>query len=359
MFPMIRRCLIYGKKNIAGPERWENDNNAPWYDEKRKYGTEISGALANGYTVEEVDSFFDDLVGFGSYAFNRSHSAAYGYISFLEAWLKHYYPAKYMSALLSMQDTDEDKDKYIKTCAEDNNITVSCPDINLSERNFVATSDNTISYGLASIRGIGEAKIEAIINNRPYNSIQDMIDKLPKSVFNKTIGENLIKSGALDSICGTNRYKTLNQLYDLRKDSEKKVPRYNPDEYDRKATMDCEVYTLGTSVTYKSKWYGIDNNRDFRNENVIIKSVKNHIAKTSNKAMGFVTIDFDGTIIEGVVFPKTWAQTKKSLLKAETEISIDGKKDIDGKLIINRISEPVETANIPNAIFADPFGYIA
>lgn len=68
MFPMIRRCLIYGKKNIPGPEGWEDDNNAPWYDEKQKYGTEISGALSNGYTVEEVDKFFNDLVGFGSYA---------------------------------------------------------------------------------------------------------------------------------------------------------------------------------------------------------------------------------------------------------------------------------------------------
>ena len=75
--------------------------------------------------------------------------------------------------------------------------------------------------------------------------------------------------------------------------------------------------------------------------------------------MGFVTIDFDGAIVEGVVFPKTWAQTKKSLLKAGTEISIDGKKDIDGKLIINRISEPVETTNMLNAIFVDPFEYIA
>ena len=264
-----------------------------------------------------------------------------------------------MSALLSIQDTDEDKDKYIKTCAEDNNITVLCPDINLSDKNFMATSDDTISYGLASIRGIGEAKIEAIMNNRPYNSLKDIFEKLPKSIFNKTIGENLIKSGALDNICGKNRYKTLNELYDLRKDSEEKVPRYNSDEYDRKATMEFETYTLGTSVTYKSKWYGIDNNRDIRHENVIIKSVKNHIAKTSNKAMGFVTIDFDGAIVEGVVFPKTWAQTKKSLLKAGTEISIDGKKDIDGKLIINRISEPIDNTNIAYMIFADPFTNIA
>lgn len=68
MFPMMIRCHIYGKKNYKGPEGWEEDENAPWYDPKEKYGPEIRGALANGYTKEEVLKYFETIEGFASYA---------------------------------------------------------------------------------------------------------------------------------------------------------------------------------------------------------------------------------------------------------------------------------------------------
>lgn len=68
MFPMMIRCHIYGKKNIEGPEGWEQDNNAPWYDPKGKYGPEIRGAITNGYTADEMNYYFDYISGFSSYA---------------------------------------------------------------------------------------------------------------------------------------------------------------------------------------------------------------------------------------------------------------------------------------------------
>lgn len=73
LMPMMRRCHIFGKKNCDGPEGWEDDDNAPWYDPRGKYGGEIPGALANGYTKEELLSYFDKIEGFAKYAFNRSH----------------------------------------------------------------------------------------------------------------------------------------------------------------------------------------------------------------------------------------------------------------------------------------------
>lgn len=68
MFPMMIRCHIYGKKNCEGPEGWEDNNELPWYDPKGKYGPEIKGAIANGYTAKEMNDYFDAIMGFASYA---------------------------------------------------------------------------------------------------------------------------------------------------------------------------------------------------------------------------------------------------------------------------------------------------
>ena len=67
MFPMMIRCHIYGKKNCEGPEGWENDDHAPWYDPKGKLGAEIPGAIVNGYTEKELKKYFETIEGFSSY----------------------------------------------------------------------------------------------------------------------------------------------------------------------------------------------------------------------------------------------------------------------------------------------------
>jgi len=67
MFPMMIRCHIYGKKNCEGPEGWENDDHAPWYDPKGKYGGEIPGAISRGYTEEEVMEYFHTIENYSSY----------------------------------------------------------------------------------------------------------------------------------------------------------------------------------------------------------------------------------------------------------------------------------------------------
>ena len=68
MFPMMIRCHIYGKKNCVGYEGWEENNNDVWFDPKNKYGGEIKGAIANGYSVEEMNSYFEKIMGYVEYA---------------------------------------------------------------------------------------------------------------------------------------------------------------------------------------------------------------------------------------------------------------------------------------------------
>lgn len=365
MFPMMIRCHIYGKKNIEGPEGWENDDHAPWYDPKGKYGKEIPGALINGYTEEELRLYFDKIMGFASYAFNRSHSAAYGYISYIMAWLKCYYPAQYMAAVLSMQDTDESKDKYIKSCLKNNEISTLCPDINSSKVSFAAVDNKTIRYGLGSIKGIGEAKLNDLINNAPYSSLEDMIKRIPKKSFNKTVGENLIKSGALDSICGKNRNKTLNEFYRLRKD--KKVEPLSEEGYDRTTCMQYEIKTIGTSITYKSEWLDIPDNTILTNKPIKILECNHYVAKSSGKSMGKVSVDYDCTMVSGLIFPKNWAMMmQKPVGNKDKYVWIDGKKDKDGKLIIDKVRDiDISTNhdfyqdNANNTTVFDPFAFIS
>lgn len=277
--------------------------------------------------------------------FNKSHSCSYGYISYIMAWLKCYYPAQYMASVLSMQSEDADKDKYIKSCLKNNNIITLCPDINSSEVSFTAVDNSTIRYGLGSIKGIGAAKLDDLINNAPYSSLEDMMERIPKKSFNKTVGENLIKSGALDSICGKNRNKTLNDFHKLRKD--KKVEVFPEEAYDRATCMQYEISTIGTSITYKSEWLDIPDDTILINKPVKILECNNYVAKSSGKSMGKLKIDYDCTTVSGIIFPKNWSMMmQKPVGNKDTIVWIDGRKDKDGKLII----EKVRNTNISNAI---------
>lgn len=331
MVEMLRRIFVYGKKNTEGPEGWKDDPNAPWYDDH--YGPEIKGGVNNGYTAKELCEFFETVKDFASYSFNKAHSAAYGYISFLTAWLKCYYPAQYMAALLSMQDKDEKKEHYISVCSK-MGINVTVPDVNKSESNFVALDDKTILYGLGSIKGIGNAKLDALLDNAPYTSIEDAMERVEKKFFNKTVGENLIKAGAFNRAEGSNRFAVLNKFHKLRKDKGVKV--YDEDTFTREACLSLEIETLGSCVSYKPLWASVKPGASFM-EPCTIVSVKEHIASTSKKQMAFLQVKYDASTIRAVVFPKLYGSIK-SLLKAGTEVFISGKKDEKDEMIVNKIT---------------------
>lgn len=336
MVEMLRRIFVYGKKNTEGPEGWKDDPNAPWYDDH--YGPEIKGGVNNGYTATELNVFFETVKDFASYSFNKAHSAAYGYISFLTAWLKYYYPAKYMAALLSMQEKDEKKEHYISVCSNKLGIKVTVPDVNNSEENFVALDDNTILYGIGSIKGIGGAKIDALMKNRPYASIEDAMAKIEKKFFNKTVGENLIKAGAFDTLEGMNRFITLNKFHTIRKD--KGVEVLDENTFTREACLELEMDTLGSCVSYKPLWASVKAGATFM-EPCTIVSVKEHTAATSKKQMAFLQVQYDASNVRAVVFPKLYASCKP-LLKAGQKVFISGKKDEKDEMIINKISLTAE-----------------
>jgi DNA polymerase-3 subunit alpha len=126
------------------------------------------------------------------YSFNLGHSQAYGLLSYLTAYLKFYYPAQYMKALLnSVKDNPQQMAKYMAEC-ESMSIKVLPPNINKSNIDF-RTDDNKILFGISAIKGIGEGFAEKVIENREYVSVRDFIEK---NKPNSSQIVKLIKSGA-------------------------------------------------------------------------------------------------------------------------------------------------------------------
>jgi DNA polymerase-3 subunit alpha len=161
----------------------------------------VEGAVANGYDLRLAEQIYTDIEKFAEYAFNKSHSAAYGLISYQTAYLKAHYPLEYMAAVLTSYMGNTDRlVKYLAECARAG-IEVLPPDVNSSDKRF-AVVDGAIRFGLSGIRGVGEAVVDEIIAGRAagaYASLPDFCDRVDLKAINKRALEALVKAGAFDS----------------------------------------------------------------------------------------------------------------------------------------------------------------
>ncbi len=162
-----------------------------------------AGMLERGYSAESFQTIWDILVPFSDYAFNKSHSAAYGLVSYQTAWLKANHPTEYMAALL--QSVKDEKDKsavYLAECRR-MGIKVLPPDVNESDAMFTAVGTD-IRFGLGAIHNVGANVVQALVVARdahgPACDFHEFLDKVPLVVCNKRVIESLIKAGAFDSL---------------------------------------------------------------------------------------------------------------------------------------------------------------
>ena len=162
-----------------------------------------AGMLERGYSAESFQTIWDILVPFSDYAFNKSHSAAYGLVSYQTAWLKANHPTEYMAALL--QSVKDEKDKsavYLAECRR-MGIKVLPPDVNESDAMFTAVGTD-IRFGLGAIRNVGANVVQAIVVARDAHGtacdFHEFLDKVPLVVCHKRVIESLIKAGAFDSL---------------------------------------------------------------------------------------------------------------------------------------------------------------
>lgn len=164
--------------------------------------------------VERDHNFVLDNSLIASNCFNKSHSTAYGYVTFQTAYLKANYPVEYMAALLTANSDDQDKvQKYISSCTM-MGITVEPPDINRSGVDFTPL-ERSILFGLSAVRNVGAGAIENILQAReadgPFKSLGDLCSRIDPRTVNRRALEALIQCGALDCI-ETNRRQLINDL---------------------------------------------------------------------------------------------------------------------------------------------------
>jgi len=165
----------------------------------------VKGALENGHTEEKAEELFDLLAFFAGYGFNKSHSAAYGVVSYYTAWLKTHHRAEYMAALMSIEANNTDKLLgYIGDCKR-SGVEVLPPDVNESQASFdVPRADRRrIRFGLEAVKGVGSGAVESILEAREaaggsFESLMDCLERLDYRRINKKVIENLVRCGAFD-----------------------------------------------------------------------------------------------------------------------------------------------------------------
>lgn len=161
----------------------------------------VDGAAAKGHPADKLEKIWTDWEAFAQYAFNKSHSTCYAYVAYQTAYLKAHYPADYMSAVLNNAGSIEKITFFMEECKR-MGIHVLGPDINESQIGFAVNKAGEIRFGLGGLKGVGEAAVESIIEERekkgPYRDVFDLIKRINQRTVNKKSLESLIYSGAFD-----------------------------------------------------------------------------------------------------------------------------------------------------------------
>ena len=203
----VRRAMAKKKMHVMEEER---KNFVYGHEDPEDPSKIIPGCVRNGISVEVANQIFDQMIEFANYAFNKSHAACYAVVSYQTAYLRHYYPAEFMAALMtSFVDNSTKVSSYISVC-RDMGIQVLPPDVNVGAGPF-SVQDGKIRFGMYAIRSVGGAVVDAIVaereENGKFDNLYEFIKRLVHregTLVNKRAIENLIKAGALDSF-GLNR----------------------------------------------------------------------------------------------------------------------------------------------------------
>ena len=163
----------------------------------------MQGAEKNKVPADKAEQIFDLMEKFAGYGFNKSHSAAYALISYQTAYLKAHYPQAFMAATMSCDMGNSDKIAALVSDCRSMGIPLLSPDINASDWEFRPEQDS-IRFGLGAIKGVGEAAIRAVVEERrqegTFASFEELMMRAPPRALNKRILEALIKAGALDDL---------------------------------------------------------------------------------------------------------------------------------------------------------------
>lgn len=161
----------------------------------------IDGATKKNHPADKLEKIWTDWEAFAQYAFNKSHSTCYAYVAYQTAYLKAHYPAEYMAAVLNNAGSIEKITFFMEECKRMGQMVLG-PDVNESKKGFAVNAKGEIRFGLGGLKGVGEAAVESIIEEREkdgfYPSIFDLVKRVNQRTVNKKTLENLVYAGAFD-----------------------------------------------------------------------------------------------------------------------------------------------------------------
>lgn len=195
---LVRRAMSKKKHEVMQKERQNFIHGI--LDEDGK--VVVNGAIRNGVDEKTANKIFDQMMDFASYAFNKSHAAAYAVVAYQTAWLKYYYPVEFMAASLNSFLGSSDKvSQYVHECKQ-MSIEVLPPDVNESDIKFTVINGK-IRFGMAAVKNVGENAVGELISERngkgKFRSFSDFCERIGTRDINKRCVESLIKCGAFDS----------------------------------------------------------------------------------------------------------------------------------------------------------------
>lgn len=197
---LVRRAMSKKKHKVMEEER----KNFIYGIVDDKGNVEVPGCVRNGISEAAANKLFDQMMDFASYAFNKSHAAAYAVVAYDTAFLMKYYPAEFVAAMLNSVMGISEKVAFYIRFAESQGIQVLPPDINESFGKFTVRDEKTIRFGLAAIKNAGVSVIDSIVESRVkkgvFRSLYDFCNKIDLSTINKRVIESLIKAGAFDCL---------------------------------------------------------------------------------------------------------------------------------------------------------------
>ena len=404
-------CMVYQEqvleivRNLAGYSLGKADSMRRTISKKKAdamkierqnfiYGSDdgsIPGCIKNGIDEQTAIAIFDEINDFANYAFNKSHAAAYAFVSYQTAYLKTFYPEEFMASLISSIDDSAKINQYIQNCRQ-MGIDRLPPDVNKSTDTFTV-ENGAIRFGLTAIKNVGRSFIVHLVEEREANgefrSFSDFIDRMVGPEMNKRALEGLILAGAFDSM-GIKRSQLLAvyeqavdgtwknarenvagqmSLFDAPQEKSKDMEFPNLPELDKKQLLKYEKQATGmyfsghpmeeyAELADKVSSYNIGSltvseetplpvrDNDPITICAVVSSRKNKTTK-NNTQMAFLEIEDLYGSMECIVFPKVLTQYSY-LFVEDNIIIINGRISIkdDSVQIIIQSAEPIENAKL-------------
>lgn len=385
---LVRRAMSKKKLDVMAQEREYFVHGK--FDENGNL--ELPGAVRNGVPEKIANEIFDEMSSFASYAFNKSHAAAYATVAYRTAYLKCHFPGEYMAAQLSSVLDNTDKViEYIGECQK-MGLKVLGPDVNKSESGFIWDGEG-VRFGLLAVKNLGRGIIRDIITERnmngKYKGFTDFCKRAYGRELNKRTLESLIKCGALDSFSANRRqmlsgYESILSSIDAEKkanvsgqmslfggfeeehNEEDNLPRLAEFSLRELLNMEKETTGLYLSGHPMNEYNGIiekigaskvleikQMNTEEGDKRVrlcgIVLSKKMKTTK-SNDVMAFVTLEDTTGSLEALVFPRILAENGGIINVNEAvvvEARVSSREDEETKLVAERFLTVEEAQRIP------------